>query len=184
MPIEKKRCFLALLPDAKLHMQLFEQMQRLRIRMPEQQPGQQLRWTRPEQLHLTLNFLGDLSEQQIERLSTMLSEQQSTKHSAPLCQLTVIDVFPNPAQPRVIAAIGSATEALLDLVRRCQLPGEKPVSNFCPHITLARYRKGQTPSGFISQPLMLEMKASEIFLIESTLTAQGPIYTELARFRV
>jgi 2'-5' RNA ligase len=64
-------------------------------------PAGSVRWTPPEQFHLTLKFLGDVDAQQVERLS--LGLRQACQPCPPLeLSLGQIGFFPHPRRPRVV----------------------------------------------------------------------------------
>lgn len=99
------------------------------------------KWVKPEQLHLTLRFIGDADDKTAERIRTALA----AIHAPPLeLRVARVGTFPPPQRPPKILWAGVATEpALLELQRQVDLAvnqlGFKPESRkWSPHITLAR----------------------------------------------
>lgn len=104
-------------------------------------PG--MRWVPPDQIHLTLRFLGDVSPKDMTKLRAALA----TIAFAPFpLTLQGIGHFPSHGQPRVLWIGLEASPPLLDLQRRIEatvtgigLPPEE--RRFSPHITIARIKE-------------------------------------------
>lgn len=62
-----------------------------------------VRWTRPENLHITLHFLGDINSDYVTALQSSL-DSGLQGHSAPLIACTTLGAFPNERRPRVLWA--------------------------------------------------------------------------------
>ena len=150
-----------------------------------------VRWVPPEQLHLTLLFLGELAPENLDRLCNALA----TIAIAPFT-LTFdrTGCFPRPAAPRILWAGIKPHPALSRLVLLSReaaadcgvLVDEKP---FSPHITLAR-SKQPAPSqatDFSGRPIIdkkLSMPVDRFILYQSTLTQQGAIHEAIRAFRL
>jgi len=102
-------------------------------------------WVREENMHLTLRFLGDVAEPDLERLSETLGE--ALRPFSPLTlRIQNLGAFPNPRRPNVIwAGVETLSGTLLEVQAAVEAaaraiglpPDDKP---FHPHITLARIR--------------------------------------------
>ena len=140
-----------------------------------------IRWVRPETLHLTLAFLGDISEESLEKIGrSMLSIGDIF---APVdVAIGGLGAFPSLKRPRVVWLGLEGGQPLLDLqaavagmLSRLQVPwDDKP---FKPHLTLGRCRQ---PVPHIEQrlaPFMHkqcgQLDISRLVLYESQLTSQG-----------
>jgi RNA 2',3'-cyclic 3'-phosphodiesterase len=152
-------------------------------------PG--VRWVRPEQLHVTLRFLGDVEEAQCNELIKSMNRVTDT---APFTfNLTGVGAFPNRRQPRVVwTGVGEGKEQVTALaalvenaVKASGLPGED--RSFAPHITLGRVRDSADFTAFwqaaeelkfVGQPV----HAMEVRLVWSTLTPAGPVYRDVESF--
>jgi 2'-5' RNA ligase len=163
--------------------------QRARIDLPRG-----LRWTAPEQVHLTLAFLGDVPTESVVQLKSILYEIAS---SVEPFEVSVMGVggFPRADRPRVVWA-GLSGESVHqigrlhhDLWSRLEPIVPKPEPNdreFHPHITLARVPGPQPPkiAAWMQRHADYEFgdwPVREIQLIQSVLTPKGPVYETLAR---
>lgn len=114
------------------------------------QSVQALRWTRAENLHLTLRFLGEVAA---ERVGAIASLMDRASHATPPGELTICGVgaFPNPRNPRVVwAGVEDAAELSQTWLTHAEpalaelgFPAE--ARPYTPHITLARLRAHARP---------------------------------------
>lgn len=147
-------------------------------------PDRAVTWVKPANMHLTLRFLGDTPESQLEALSAAL-DVAAAEHRPFTLQLGQLGAFPTERRPRVVwVGLAGETEAAAALQRALDavlVPlGWRPDSKkFSPHLTLGRVKrederinlpwgKAVIPATFI---------VSEIHLMESQLRPQGPLYT-------
>ncbi len=147
------------------------------------------RWVRPEGLHITLKFLGNVADERRIEI-----ERELTKIVTPKFSLTVRDVgvFPNTKSPRVLWAglkagheLGALAESIDQAMTRVGFAAEKRA--FTPHVTLARFneRQNKTHLAFLTsepQPGFGTMTATEFHLYESKLSPQGSRYSKLRTF--
>ncbi len=149
------------------------------------------RWTRPEGIHLTLKFLGEISDAQTRQVVEALAQ------IGPFEPLSVevkgFGFFPRANRPRVFWAGVTAPPGLAELAARVESHMEKngfarEERTFSPHLTLARFQvprpqpeleaavaaRAATPLG--------KFEASEFFLFESKLPPQGAQYRKVMRF--
>lgn len=158
-------------------------------------PGDAVRWVRPESLHLTLKFLGDVARSRIPQLTEALAAV--ARQTAPFSlALGTLGAFPSPERPRVLwIGLSGDLVQLTALQQRIEAalaplgfaPEERP---FTPHLTLGRVaapRNAPAPSfaGLLrshaaapTPPILVEAFA----LMSSTLTPSGAIYRRLALF--
>lgn len=140
---------------------------------------------RPEQLHITLFFLGEVHDGVLEQLS--LVGRAVAKSVKPFqVELGGTGYFPASGSPRVwfIKAEGVGLEPLASGLRQA-LPDvrpakAKPEEKFHPHLTLAR-KKGPAPR---VGPLVLGLRfeAKAVCLVESKLEKSGSEYEVLEVF--
>lgn len=148
------------------------------------------RWVRPEGMHITLKFIGNIDGEQLPEFRTALAPIRS---GAPVeMQYRGIGFFPDARRPRVLwcgveaspnlaelaAAIGSAVEPL----------GVAPESRaFVPHLTLARL-DASNPENLLRAVEGMEQRnfgsASEtkFHLYESILKTGGSEYKKLETY--
>lgn len=148
------------------------------------------RWVHPEDLHITLAFLGRTDEESLKK--TIQRVKDASKQSSSF-SLTVkrIGTFGSPASPRILwtdVSESSSLYAIRDKVyNACQLEGyELDKRPFTPHITIARKWAGETAfrkellSPFnLSEPLTFEVK--EIVLFRTHLE-RSPKYETVETF--
>lgn len=154
--------------------------------------GLNLRWVRPQNIHLTLKFLGDIEADRIPAISAAM---QGVADASPAFQLAVqgLGVFPGIRRARVLwTGLGGATEELLALHRRLEdaladLGMERENRPFKGHLTLARIKKPVDP-GKLLDALQAEgsfaglpLAVNELVLFRSRLRPTGAEYTVLAR---
>ena len=151
-----------------------------------------LRWTRPEQLHLTLQFLGDMESGSVPALAERLAENLEP-HSALELSLRGLGCFPNARRPRVLWA-GLSGEALpLQQLAAAAQEASRPFTQreagrpFSAHITLARLRPEFRAGAKLAEALRRreqmsfgEWTAGEVELMRSELGAGGSKYSRLA----
>ncbi|HEY4707008.1 MAG TPA: RNA 2',3'-cyclic phosphodiesterase [Thermodesulfobacteriota bacterium] len=146
-------------------------------------------WTRPESIHLTLKFLGEVDDNRIDEIGSAL--EKAAAGVAPL-SLVVEGVggFPTRKYPRVIWA-GIRENAEL---KKLQLQVEEAISSlgfepedraFSPHLTLCRIKStadGRKMGGLLAE-VQPELKAgfdvSSVVLFKSVLKPAGAEYTAL-----
>lgn len=155
-----------------------------------------VKWVEPENLHLTLLFLGEVDDRD---LPAVCKACQLAAGGLPEFNVTVegAGCFPNPRRPRVlwigvglgrdeVVAVHDALEGpLLDL--GCYRREER---KFTPHITLGRV-KGERAAGDLGPALTRhrawsagELAVTEIHVMGSRLTPHGPEYTVLGRAKL
>ena len=149
-----------------------------------------VRWSRPEGLHITLKFLGNVPDE--ERIAI---EEKLRKMQVPPFSLGIGDAgaFPNAKSPRVLWV---GLDAPADLARLAEqvdiamssLGFEREQRAFTPHVTLARFNgrgnKVNVSAALSSVPKagFGTMTATEFHLYESKLSSQGSRYIKLASF--
>jgi len=150
-------------------------------------------WVKPDNMHLTLRFYGEVSEEQLPALSRYL-EKHLAPYNAPELLVRGVGAFPSFKKPSVVWA---GIETISGDIRGIQGTTEQAAREiglapkthaFHPHVTIARLRKMATASVFASllQPYQEpggipefgpEFCAGKILLFRSLLTPRGPVYT-------
>lgn len=181
------RLFLALPLDEATRQRLAGVSGELRRRWPSRAT-----WVKPEHLHLTLRFLGELDRPRAEALAEALSP--ALRGHAPFSfALHGLGAFPSPARATVLWAGITPCLELLQIhatikktLSDCGFPPEdKP---FSPHLTLARVRErgkvSEAPAVLeaLSSDVSGKVDAREVILYESRLSPAGPSYSEYGKF--
>jgi RNA 2',3'-cyclic 3'-phosphodiesterase len=146
--------------------------------------GEAVRWTPEDQIHLTLQFLGNISAADLESIQPRLSNIMRSLH----LRAEGIGAFPSPRNPRVIW-VGVKGE--IDELRAVQAAvenatGRKEEREFRPHLTIGRVREGRRAELELSRfkdEQFGEWEAMELRLMESRLSPKGATHTVLATFR-
>jgi len=136
-------------------------------------------------MHFTVQFLGEVSEEMIGKISDALNSIEFSSFSISFAS---IGVFPKPNFPRVIW-IGTddgvnELEKLAEIIRsKLSHLGFSPDKKFKPHVTIFRVKnKIEDLSSKLekfSSCSFGKQLVSEIKLKKSELTPNGPIYTDL-----
>ncbi|MGC8873306.1 MAG: RNA 2',3'-cyclic phosphodiesterase [Chloroflexia bacterium] len=184
---ERIRTFLAVEIPASVQQGLARVQEQLKhVRPP-------VRWVAPHQIHLTLNFLGEIPAQKLPAVQE--AARQAAGEAAPFeLEAIGLGTFPNLRRPRVVwVGLGGELEALHrlqarlseELAARGFPPEERP---FSPHLTLGRVRPqarpeearalGQAIAG-IPSPSLGRWRVEEIRVMRSDLRPEGPLYTVL-----
>lgn len=148
------------------------------------------RWVRPENIHLTLKFLGDINPDHIDKIGAAMA---GAAIEFPPVTLTVrgIGVFPGIKRPRVIwMGLGGDIRSLLALQSRleqelaeAEFPKDK--RSFKAHLTLGRLKQSVNPAvirQMISEYATLssdEFVCNQVILFKSDLKPSGAVYSKL-----
>ncbi len=157
--------------------------------------GADVRWVRPEGIHLTLKFLGEVPESKIEQITQMAQKavEESGLKSLRL-GIKGLGTFPSGRSPRVVwvGLTGDLKElaSLQNIIEeKMSLLGfEKEKRAFIPHITLGRVKSSRQKEALVKEIYRRreeeilpqgELVVSEIILYKSTLHPKGAIYSPL-----
>jgi len=149
----------------------------------------EIRWLRKENLHLTLKFLGNIAESQVEPITAAL------RHPLGLfspCTISAkgLGVFPDFRRPKILW-VGLTGDQLVQLAAEIEsalMPlGFTPENRaFTPHLTIGRWREGSRPAKNLRQEIDslndFEFGACavrQIVLFQSVLKPEGATYSEL-----
>ena len=143
------------------------------------------RWTRPEQLHITLRFLGDTAEERLAALRACLREVRAPRFEL---ALRGTGVFPPPGarKPARVLWLGldppESLCALKDAVDRV-LGADAEAANrgFSPHLTVARFsiRPRHDLDRFLAEQAGFDggrFMVSGFHLYRSTLRPEGALH--------
>ena len=154
-----------------------------------------IRWVRPSNLHMTLKFLGNVNEEQIEGVKKCLTEAGQGVNSFTL-KTSEIGGFPNLNYPKVLWLGFSDTDGQLhklaeNIEFQLQKIGFEPERRkFTPHLTIGRLKSPKGKKNLIR--LLHEKKnvsCNDICvtcfkLIKSDLKPSGPEYSVLHTFNL
>lgn len=153
-----------------------------------------IRWTRPEGIHLTLTFFGNISQGEIAALSPAI--ENTAGGVSPLqLRLGTPGVFPGIRKPRVLwIGVDGEVAALVklqgEIERNLETIGFKRESRpYKPHLTMGRFRDPGSSSGLeralgnikdLYQTIVF--RAEGLTLFKSDLKPGGAVYTALGFF--
>jgi RNA 2',3'-cyclic 3'-phosphodiesterase len=185
------RAFVAVHLPARIREKLQATQKELESAIPEDA----LRWAPFEQLHLTLEFLGNVA---IERLSELENALRGIAASHRALELSCDEVgaFSSVRNPRVIwVGIKGDLEALLPLqsdVRKAVQPwiAEEETRAYRPHVTLGRVRpinrrdlrKVSDAIASVTERAFGSWKVGGFMLMQSKLSPHGSQHSTLATF--
>jgi len=154
-----------------------------------------VRWVPSGNIHLTLKFLGEVSESNLNSLSDII-KNETARHAAFTLTIRGLGAFPSPHRPRIIWVGSEAPLTLSNLQKGIDLgtqklgyPGED--RSFSPHLTLGRIAQNAHPDEVYSISQIFnkydpgelgQTLVSEIHLFRSDLHPGGAVYTSLMRF--
>lgn len=161
-------------------------------RLAAWRPRLDVRWSRPETWHLTLQFLGEWPPERAERLIDAL--QQADFPPRFDLEPGRLDGFPDLRAPRVLflqmdddGSCARLAAAVRETVERIWPDGPQDRRSFRSHLTLARVR-GRLASEQRNRLEKMDLGRFEAIpveafrLVRSDLRPEGPHYTELAVF--
>ena len=157
-----------------------------------QQAPSIIRWTKTDQLHITLKFVGELQDSHLNRLCATLDLTLSAFQIFPL-EYSGLGIFPSMRNPRILWLGIKPNEPLFILVRNVEsifqdLGYEPEKRPFQPHLTIGRFKNDFSQSELQNFQSCLALHKDKdhahqmvehVTLYESTLTPRGPIYKVL-----
>jgi 2'-5' RNA ligase len=181
------RVFIALDIPQEIRTRITEYMEHAKSLAPN------ARWARVEGLHVTLKFVGEVSEARVQQIKTALASVKSNPFEV---KFEGVGFFPNEQKPRSFwIGVGGGQQLrnlAMNLNIRLEFLGFKSeVKPYKPHITLARiqYRTDESKrlASFLNSELATQfgtMIAKQFILFRSQMGKGGSTYTELASFQL
>ncbi len=176
----------------ELDRQILDNISKLIEILKPRLPG--VRWVPETNLHLTLKFLRNIQESQVNLISVTLRTKLEV---FPRCTINAkgLGVFPDFRQPKILW-VGFSGELLSQLAANVEAAlvslGFSPEKRvFTPHLTIGRWRDGSRPIKKLRQEIEnwnhFEFGAcavGQIVLFQSVLKPEGASYSELAIVRL
>ena len=162
----------------------------MRARVARLAAGSRITWITAERLHVTIRFIGHVSE---AHAASILDALRSPLNETPFnLRIGGVGTFPPTGSPRVVwAGVSEGRDRLVALEevisgRLADVGVAREARPFNPHLTLGRVREA---AGLRSQALLQGLADTvlgstpldAITLFESRLSAQGPQYQPLQR---
>ncbi len=184
------RAFFAIEIPPSIRTLIEDQIEILKDHLP---PGM-IRWVRPEGIHLTLKFLGDVEPEILDEVNVVM--QRTASGCDPfLLRIGRLGCFPNLRRPRILwvgveERSGALSQLHSALERELEPIGfEREGRPFHPHLTLGRMKRraGSAEAERISEALasmkeepLGEVEVKELHLMRSDLKPTGAVYTKLS----
>ena len=180
---DKIRSFIAI----ELSEELTQALRNIEEDLKEKLPS--IKWVKPENIHLTIKFLGYIKPEIVEKIKELLNDIASNIQVFKI-KLSKAGAFPDINRPRVLwIGISDGFNESLDIFNRLEeklseLEIEKEGRPLHPHFTLARIKflkekdkfKKEVESKVVPD---VEMDVRKITLFQSQLSPKGPTYTIL-----
>jgi len=156
--------------------------------------GANVKLVKPENMHLTLKFLGDTNEELIDEIEKIMKE--SVEGIEPFnIQLKGTGVFPNPNYIKVIWIGIQNGEQIIPIAQKIdekisKLGFKKEKRKFSPHLTIGRVKSAKNKDKLIKiiekyrDVQFTDLKVEFLKLIKSELTPKGPIYTTIKEIKL
>ena len=151
--------------------------------------GAKVNWVRSDNIHVTLKFIGDMPEDDVDQIGNKIKDIIGSTQSLKF-KISGTGCFPKKERPRILwLGINGDLLPLQTLVTKINealdhLGYPKEEKNYLPHLTLARikYPQKHTPdiSSFLNaeyEPIQLQI--NKIHFMRSELFFKGSVYTIL-----
>lgn len=150
---------------------------------------------RPENIHLTLKFLGKTKKSTLEEIRSRLKKIAAGIQKFSF-EIDDFGTFPEKRRARVLwVGLKTVPEELKILNKKIEdemsrLGFEKEGREYVPHITIGRFRRPQSAEKdfeelkYLVERMKTSVYVDSFYLIESTLTPAGPIYDDLSKFNL
>ncbi len=153
-------------------------------------PTAPIRWSRPENLHITTKFIGDWPDERLDELKTSLAAVPA-RDPIPV-HVRDLGAFLNPKKPRIfwcgVAAPGLEALAADTEAATAALGIRSEERAYSPHLTLARIGDGFDMTALRQAVISRgsldfgRFEARSFFLYRSQSKPGGSVYTKLAEF--
>lgn len=151
-----------------------------------------IRWTRPENLHVTLQFLAEVKSEHVPKMIEQVRMELEGHLPSISLELGKLTLFPSPYRPRVIVLDLQPQEDLALLsglighgIRACNY--ETETRPFRAHLTLGRIKHTQgVHLEFLSEVEKPNLRApvEEVVLFRSEPQPEGSMYTVIERVQL
>ncbi len=181
------RVFIAIEIDSEIKNKLSEYLSKLK------RTGADVKWVSPENIHLTLKFIGYIEKEALINLNKIINDAVFSIEPFSV-SIGNIGAFPSLNKPRVVfVCIQERGNNLLRIYEKLdkgvgQLGIKKKSKKYVGHITLGRVKSQKNISELKNalnsgrECYFGSEKVTSLSLIQSKLTPTGPLYTRLNNF--
>ena len=181
------RTFLAIDLGEKIRTRLVSLQEQLAIEAPD------VKWVEPENLHITLHFLGEVDQREIIDICRAAQKAIVEMPSFPI-RIEGAKCFGSPRRPRTLwVGVGVGLEEVCAVHDAIETPlldlgcYRREARAFTPHVTIGRVTSDQ-PNDGLAKALAThrnwsagETHVREVRIMSSVLTREGPTYTVMGR---
>jgi 2'-5' RNA ligase len=156
--------------------------------------GADVKWVEPENLHLTLKFLGNISADMVDQISTVIEEATAQMNQF---EVTIDGIGGFPGGKKSLRVIWLGVNDKSGLMEKISLAIEQGCKKlgfmseergFKPHLTIGRVRQGSQNLSKLRAAISsvefnpLKLSIDRVNLMRSELSPRGPTYTVLKTF--
>ena len=187
--MQKIRTFVAVPTSSTVQKRAADLIDRLR------DSEENVSWVNPDNLHLTIKFLGDVPNTEVSQVCQAVGRAASS-HGPFSVSYEGMGAFPNRERPKVVwIGVGQGSEPLVNLHASvdsslCNLGFPPDRRSYQPHITVGRLRRpvsGQQLCELMEQYESFSVgtvEVNELLVMASFLDKGGPSYDVMARFQL
>lgn len=155
-----------------------------------------VKWVEPENLHVTLLFLGEVDERDVTDVCRAVAAVCAARQAF-VMSVEGVGSFGNPRRPRTVwAGVAAGARELVELHDALEPPllelgcYRREDRQYTPHLTLGRV-KSDRPNDRLAEALAQQKNwrggeglVREVRVLSSQLTPRGPVYAVLSRARL
>jgi len=153
-----------------------------------------LKLVEPENIHITLKFLGDTEEKHLEEIKDIITK--SIEDIEPFnIKLKGTGVFPNQNYIKVVWVGIENSGPIAEIAQKIdnqtvKIGFKKEKRGFSPHLTIARVKTARNKDKLLQvlekyrDVEFADIKVEAVKLKKSELTPKGPIYTDLQEIKI
>jgi len=155
------------------------------LRLMRSQDPPSYRQTPLDQVHVTLQFIGDTPGRDLDDTRESVVRSAGGLGSFCLTPQRLV-TLPQRGRPRLIAAETDAPATLLEIKRRlvqrlARQPRERAEQDFRPHLTLCRFTHSARPARADTPIDAPGFEVNEIVLVRSVLRPEGALHSPVER---
>jgi 2'-5' RNA ligase len=157
--------------------------------------GAAVKWVEPENLHVTLLFLGEVDAREVPRVCRIVQDGVASRPAFSI-HVGGVSCFGNPRRPRTIwVGIGEGSEELVAIHDDLEGPLEelgyrREERRYTPHVTMGRGKSDRSADDLAAALAKRadwtagDVTVEEVLVMGSELTSDGPVYTVLGRAKL
>jgi 2'-5' RNA ligase len=186
------RCFIAIDINEEIRAAIADLQRQLAAKVDIKKGD--VKWVKPENIHLTLKFLGEIKDEQSAEVCE-ISKKVAEAHKNFALDIETVGSFGGRSAKVVWVGAGKGTDELLALQKdldehltQAGYPSED--REFSAHLTLCRVRNPKAGVKLADACKAFEnyklgsLSADAVYVYQSQLTPAGPIYTLLSSFKL